>query len=51
MKMGGSRKPAWAAAFGCIEIASAEFIGTLWTVGVKENGGLEPSIKSAKIEG
>jgi hypothetical protein len=25
--------------------ASAEFIGTLWTVGVKENGGLEPSIK------
>jgi hypothetical protein len=24
---------------------SAEFIGTLWTVGVKENGGLEPSIK------
>jgi len=24
---------------------SAEFIGTLWTVGVKENGGLEASIK------
>jgi hypothetical protein len=25
--------------------ASAEFIGTLWTVGVKEDGGLEASIK------
>ncbi len=31
--------------------ASAQFIGILWTLGVKENGGLEPSIKELlKVE-